>query len=46
MGNQFGLVDAHGEAWKKMKKSTAGAFSIMNLKKSIPLFTDSFSNNN
>ena len=38
MGNQFGLVDAYGETWKTMKKSVSGAFSIIRLKKSLPLY--------
>ena len=38
MGNQFGLVDAHGETWRTMKKSTSGAFSLNRLKKSLPLY--------
>ena len=38
MGNQFGLVDARGETWRNMKKSTSGAFSLIRLKKSLPLF--------
>ena len=39
MGNQFGLVDAHGDAWKRMKKSTSGAFSLGKMKKSLSLYT-------
>ena len=38
MGNQFGLVDAYGETWKTMKKSVSGAFSIIRLKKFLPLY--------
>ena len=38
MGNQFGLVDSYGEAWKTMKKSVSGSFSIIRLKKSLPLY--------
>ena len=39
MGNQLGLVDAHGDTWKNMKKTTSGAFSLNRLKKSLPLYT-------
>ena len=38
MGNQLGLVDARGETWRSMKKSTSGAFSLNRLKKSLPLY--------
>ena len=38
MGNQFGLVDAYGDTWKTMKKSTSGSFSIIRLKKSLPMY--------
>ena len=38
MGNQFGLVDSHGDAWKRMKKSTSGAFGLIKLKKSLSLY--------
>ena len=38
MGNQFGLVDAYGDTWKTMKKSASGSFSIIRLKKSLPMY--------
>ena len=38
MGNQMGLVDAHGDLWKRLKKSTSPAFSLIRLKKSLPLY--------
>ena len=40
MGNQIGLSEASGDIWRNIKKSASGSFSLIRLKKSIPLYNE------
>ena len=40
MGNQVGISEVTGDIWKTVKKSASGPFSLVKIKKSIPLYND------
>ena len=37
MGNQFGIGDSLGDHWRNMKKAATPPFSLLKIKKSLPL---------
>ena len=43
-GVQVGIADATGENWRQIKRIAANPFSMLNVKKQIPMFNDVFQN--
>ena len=39
MGNVFGIADAQGDHWKKLRKAVNGPFSLPRMKNFMPFFT-------
>merc|ERR1712176_575280 len=43
-GVQVGIADATGENWRQIKRIAANPFSMLKVKKQIPMFNDVFQN--